>query len=160
MLRKNKRHNAYIKWHSGIFASHCCLGNAIIIICSFVWVSECMGMCTRVLACGLAYPACNAYAPYCIVTCGLSGSTKFFQIINGATFKNTLSYIKCAFWFSLQLLLETFLILRRIQRDIVMNVKTSLCKVPNIFSGCNKTWLCSTDFRKKPKYEISSKYVY
>ena len=34
------------------------------------------------------------------------------------------------FWFSLQFLFETFLILRRIQRDIVINMKTSLCKVP------------------------------
>jgi hypothetical protein len=36
--------------------------------------------------------------------------------------------IKCAFWFSLQLLSETFLVLRRIQRDIT--VLRSLCKLP------------------------------
>ena len=31
---------------------------------------------------------------------------------------------------------ETFLIVRRIQRDIVINVKTSLCKIPVILVGC------------------------
>ena len=39
------------------------------------------------------------------------------------------------FWFSLQLLSKTFLILRRIQQDIVINVKLSLCKVPIILVG-------------------------
>ena len=34
--------------------------------------------------------------------------------------------------FSVQLLFEIFLIQTRIQRDIAMNVKTSLCKVPVI----------------------------
>jgi hypothetical protein len=46
--------------------------------------------------------------------------------------KKKLLNIKCAFSFSLQLLSETFLILRRIQRDIVINVKTSSRKVPVI----------------------------
>jgi hypothetical protein len=35
---------------------------------------------------------------------------------------------KCVFWFSLQLLCETFLILRRIQRGTVINMKKS-CKI-------------------------------
>ena len=35
----------------------------------------------------------------------------------------------------LQLLFEIFLILRRNQRDIVINVKTSSCKVPVILIG-------------------------
>ena len=39
----------------------------------------------------------------------------------------------CVLGFFLQLVFETFLILRRIQQDIVTNVKTSLCKVPIIF---------------------------
>jgi hypothetical protein len=53
------------------------------------------------------------------VTCGLSAI--FFDII--------LLNLKCVFWFSLQLLFETFHIQRRIQRDIVINVKTSSCKI-------------------------------
>jgi hypothetical protein len=39
--------------------------------------------------------------------------------------KKKLYGIKCVFWFSLQLLSETFLILRRIQRDIITNVHRS-----------------------------------
>jgi hypothetical protein len=41
-----------------------------------------------------------------------------------------LSNIKCVFWFSLQILLATFLILRIIQRDITISVHMSSCKLP------------------------------
>ena len=40
--------------------------------------------------------------------------------------------IKCVFWFSIQILSETFLILRIIQRDIVISVHTSPHKAPVI----------------------------
>jgi hypothetical protein len=43
---------------------------------------------------------------------------------NGAIFGKKLLKIKCVYWFSLQILFKTFLILRRIKRDIVINVKT------------------------------------
>ena len=43
--------------------------------------------------------------------------------------------IKCAFSFSLQFLSEIFLILRKTERDIVINVKTYSCKVPVILVG-------------------------
>jgi hypothetical protein len=36
----------------------------------------------RVRAYSLAYPACNACAPYCDVICGPSVSTTFFDIIS------------------------------------------------------------------------------
>jgi hypothetical protein len=39
--------------------------------------------------------------------------------------------IKFVFWFSLQFISKTFFILKRIQRDII-NVSTSLCKIPVI----------------------------
>jgi len=41
-------------------------------------------------------------------------------------------YIKCVFRFSLQLLPEIFLILQVIQRDNIIIVLTSSCKVPFI----------------------------
>jgi hypothetical protein len=50
-------------------------------------------------------------------------------------FRKKLLIIKFVFWFSLQLLSKTFLILRRIQQDIVINAETSLCKVPVILFG-------------------------
>ena len=39
------------------------------------------------------------------------------------------------FSFSIQILFEVFLILRRIERDIVVNVKTSSCEVPVNLAG-------------------------
>jgi hypothetical protein len=54
-------------------------------------------------------------------------------LINSTIFGKKSRNIKCVIWFSLQLLFETFLSLRRIQRDTVINVKTSSCKVPVIF---------------------------
>jgi hypothetical protein len=47
--------------------------------------------------------------------------------------ENLLDTIR-VFWFSVQLLSETFLILRRIQRDIIINVHRSSCKVPVILA--------------------------
>jgi hypothetical protein len=38
--------------------------------------------------------------------------------------------MKCVFWFSLQMLSETFLILRKIERDIILKVLRSSCKTP------------------------------
>jgi hypothetical protein len=53
-------------------------------------------------------------------------------LINGTFLKEKkkLLNIKYVFLFSLQLLSETFLILRRIQRDTVIKVQTFSCKVP------------------------------
>jgi len=53
-------------------------------------------------------------------------------LINGTIFRKKLSDMKCVLWFSIQLLSEKFLILRRIQRDIIINVHRPSCKVPVI----------------------------
>jgi hypothetical protein len=52
--------------------------------------------------------------------------------------------VKCVFWISIQLLVEIFLVLIRIQRYIIINVSKSSCKM----SVFNETELFSTDFRK------------
>jgi hypothetical protein len=44
------------------------------------------------------------------------------HLIKVTIFGKTLLHIKCVFWFSLELLSETFLILRRIEWDIMINV--------------------------------------
>jgi hypothetical protein len=67
--------------------------------------------------------------------------------------------IKRLFWFYLQLLSETFLILRRIRRDTITNVDMSSCKVIFIRVHYNETSIFSTDFRKITKYQISWKSV-
>jgi hypothetical protein len=77
----------------------------------------------------LSYPACNAHAPRYIVIHGLSGSTVFFHSRKGYDFlKNFLKIIYFYFPFNF----ETFLIIRGIQRDTIINVHKSSCKVPVI----------------------------
>jgi hypothetical protein len=64
-----------------------------------------------------------------IVVCGLSGSTIFVHI---SLKHHDFIEQKICVLFSLQILSEAFLIIRRIHRDIVINVRRSLSEVPNI----------------------------
>ena len=90
------------------------------------------GVCLR--ACSLTYSVRHLQAPYCLQRLWLH--LIFRHFINGVIFgKKKLLNIKCVFRFSLQLLFETFLVLRINQRDIIINVKTSSCKVPVILVG-------------------------
>jgi hypothetical protein len=76
-----------------------------------------------VCVCGLCYSARKAHALCYIVIYDLSGCTTFFYIISQTArlrWKKLLN-IKCVFRFSLQMLSETFHILRRIRRDIIIN---------------------------------------
>jgi hypothetical protein len=80
--------------------------------------------------------------------CGLSGSTIFFHTISEKKVLN----IKCVFCFPLQILSETFLILRRIERDITINVFGLHVKHPLFLSDFNESRMFPTDFRKIFKY--------
>jgi hypothetical protein len=82
-------------------------------------------------------------------------STLFHKELDFRKKKNKLLGIKFMFRFSLQLLSETFLVLRRMQRDIIINIHRSLRKVPSLLSDFNQTWIFSTDFRKILQYQIS-----
>ena len=84
--------------------------------------------------CSLSYPGRNAHAPYYIATCGLSTCANILPhyLTNDAIFGKTLLNINCVFLFPLQILSETFLILRTIQWDIIINVRISSCEVPVI----------------------------
>ena len=110
----------------------------------------CAGVCLR--ACSLTNPACSAL---CIAICGLCLHHIFWHyLINGTIFGKELLNIKCVFWLSLQLLCETFLILRRIQRDVI-NVKNLHVKYLLLLSDFHETWIFSTDFREEFRYQIS-----
>ena len=90
--------------------NHCCSRKAVLHILS---------------VCVLALGIQQAVRMRLIVTFGLSGCIAFFPhfLTNGTIFGKTLPNIKCLFLFSLQLLSETFLILRRTERDITKNIQ-------------------------------------
>ena len=64
-------------------------------------------------------------------------------------FRKKFLSIKCVFWVSLQTLFKTFIIIKRIQRDIVRSVKTPSRKLPVILVEFE--WILNflDDFRKK-----------
>jgi hypothetical protein len=82
----------------------------------------------RMSVCSLTYPSHRAHVPYCYLwpVCLYHIFPRY--LVNGTIFEKKLPNIKKVFWFSLQLLSETFLILRRIQRDMIINVNTSNVK--------------------------------
>jgi hypothetical protein len=79
-------------------------------------------------------------------------------LINGTILeKKKFLNTKYVFWFSLQVFSETFLILRRNERDMIkmyvgLRVKHSL-----FFSDFNQNWNFSTDFGKIIKHQLSWK---
>jgi hypothetical protein len=102
---------------------------------------------SRVCVCSLSYAARNTRVPYCHLRPAPPYIFPHF-LINGTIFEKKLLNTKCVFWFSLQLLSETFLVLRRIERYMIKNVYWSSCRVPAILVWYHVTWIFSTDFRK------------
>jgi hypothetical protein len=93
-----------------------------------------------------------------ILVCGLSASYNIFphHLLNDTIWRKKYIYIlniKCVFWFYLQLLSETFLILRRIQRDII-NVQYVGVHIKYLLflSGLNQTPISWKFFRKFVKF--------
>ena len=132
-------------------------------------VSACVRECGYPGACACACKYVHVALLILHATCMLQVVTSFVAplsppffrhyLINGAIFGKTLLSTKSVFWFSLQLLSKTFLILRIIQRDIVINVKTSSCKVPVILERFWWNFNFLDRYSKKPKHHISSKSV-
>ena len=84
--------------------------------------------------CSPSYPACKAHAPCCIFICGLSGITIIFPhyLIHGTISGNMLLTLKFVFFIFSTTLAWNIFILRRIQRGMITDVRTSSCKVPVI----------------------------
>ena len=108
------------------FPLHCCRFATYFLLPLTVLSIKCQDSC-------LSHPACSAHAPQ-FHLCPLRFHHIFrHYLINGAIFGKKLLNIKCVFWFSLQLLSQTLLIIGRIQRDIVVNVHNSSWKITVIF---------------------------
>ena len=83
--------------------------------------------------CSLRYPACNAHTQHCHLWPAPIYNILPLYLINGKIFeKKKVLNPKRVFRFSLQFLSETFLILRRNERDIIKNVYWTSCKVSAI----------------------------
>ena len=105
------------------------------------------------------YPACNAHALYCHLWPVRIYNIFPHYLINGTIFEEKiLLNTKCVFWFSLQRLSETFLILRRNERDTIENVCRCSCKVPDILFRSYWHFIFLARFLQKvPKCKISWK---
>jgi hypothetical protein len=95
----------------------------------FPWKSNnCHILC--VCVCSISYPARKAHALYYIVICGLTDYTVLFHIVSSkARFlkRKRIEYKVCFLIFS-QILSERFLIVRKIQRDVIIHVHRSSYK--------------------------------
>jgi hypothetical protein len=109
--------------------------------------------------CSLRYPARNTHAPYCHLLPVRLHHIFLRYLINGTIFWNKLFNIKCVFCFSLQILSEIFVILRRIQDIIVINLRRLHVKYPPFLSDFYKNLNFLDRFFKTLKYQISLKSV-
>jgi hypothetical protein len=101
--------------------NNCCSGNAIRMTCC-----ECMFMALgfqhamrmrHIITSGLSVRLYNIFAHY---------------LINGTILEKRLLNIKCVFRFPVEKFSEAFLILRRRERDMIVNVYWHSCKAPVI----------------------------
>jgi hypothetical protein len=112
-----------------------------------------------VCVCSLGYPACNAHASYCHLW-----PLQLYYIFpryltNGTMFEKKFLNTKYLFWFYLQLLSVTFLIIRRSERHMTKIYIGLNVKYPLFWLDFNETWIFSTDFRKILKYQMLYKSV-
>jgi hypothetical protein len=80
-------------------------------------------------------------------------------LINGTISGEKLLNIKCVFRFCIKLLSETFVILRRIQGDIIWNGRRSYVKCLLLWSDFNETWNFLHRFSKSPQIQYLMKIL-
>ena len=112
--------------------NYCCRGKAVSIT-----YSDCISA---------AFFIRHATRVHFIVIGGLSGFTQYFPryLTHGTIFGNKLLNTKCVFWYTQQLLSETFFILRKIKQDITINVRRwadKFCLHCDIFIYIRHIWI-------------------
>ena len=112
--------------------------------------------------CGLRHPARNEHVPYYIVICGRP--VQLYNIfphylINGTKFVWESFKVKFLFWFSKQLLPETFLILRRTERDMIINVSVFTWSIHYACQTLTKPKFSQQIFQPILIYQISWKSI-
>jgi hypothetical protein len=110
-----------------------------------------------VCVCSLRYPPWNAHAPYCHLWPVRLYNIFPRYLINGKVFDKKLLNTKCVFWFSLQLLLETFSFADEFGEKWTKIYIGLHVKYPLFLSHFNETRVFLTYFRKTLKYQISWK---
>jgi len=129
---------------------------ATIVVVEKQWVLH--NLCVCVCVCVfLALGMQHAMRMRHIVICGLTRST-IFSILSHKRHdfrKKKLLNTKCVFWFSLQLLSESFLILRKIEWDMIKNVYGSSCKVPFYCPILMKLEFSRQIFEKSPDIKFN-----
>jgi len=96
----------------------------------------------------------NAHAPYCHLWSDPLYSVFPHYLIKVTIFEEKLLDIKCVFWCHLQLLSETFLILRRIEGDMLKISGSLHVQCPLFQSDFHETCIFLTVFRKILKYLV------
>jgi hypothetical protein len=86
----------------------------------------------QVCVSSLRNPACNAHEPHCHWWPAWLYNIFAHSLTKGMIFDKKLLNIRVVFSLSLQLLSETFFVIRRNEQDVIQNVYRSLCKVPVI----------------------------
>jgi hypothetical protein len=93
--------------------------------CGWIVAGACLN------ACSLTYLAYNAHPPYCLRPLWFHHIFRHY-LINGTIFGKKVIEHKMCVMIVIQIVFETFLILRRIHRVIGINVETSSRKLPFI----------------------------
>ena len=119
--------NAVQRKPEALPVNHFCRGKA-----TSITYSECV--------CSLSYPAYNEREPYYIAICGLCDPTVLYHTISQMarlSGKKVIEQKPCVLIFSATTV-ETFFILRRIQRDTVITYRCDHAKYPSFLSYFNK----------------------
>ena len=144
--RKDTTQAMYFTYERHIAAcwrNHCCCGEAI-----RMTYSKCAPVVIFIQHAKRMRPVILSSVVYLALPCVSTLSPKWHDFRK----KNCWSR-NTFFWFSLQLFSEIFLILRRIQWDIIVNVQGSSCKAHAILSDFEEVSIFSVYFRKVLRHQ-------